>query len=85
MYVDEIKEKLKLEDGNLPFVCTLLGSGNIVVSGVKNVVLTTQNEVKIKVKKGILRVVGEGLWVVQMGGGDMFLKGDISGVEIQKN
>ena len=85
MFVDEIKEKLKLEDSNLPFTCTLLGSGCIVVSGVKNVILTTQNEIKVKVKNKVLSVVGEGLFVVQIGGGDMFLKGEIKGVEIQNN
>lgn len=84
MFVDEIGEKLNLKDAKLPFVISVLGNVGVVVSGVKTVVLTTQNEIKVRVKSGEIRVVGESLCVKELGGGDMYFAGDVKGVEIEK-
>ena len=71
-----------MKDGNFPFAITILGRSDAILSGVKTVLLTTPNEIKVKVKNGGIRVLGESLKVLQMGGGDMYLKGDINSVEI---
>lgn len=84
MFVDEIAKKLKLDGSFPPFVITVLGRDKLVVSGVKNVILSTQNEVKVKAKNAVLRVVGEGLNLLEMGGGDLYLEGEIASVEIEK-
>ena len=84
MFVDEIGEKLALKDSKLPFVISILGESGGVISGVKTVVLTLSNEIKVRVKGGEIKVTGESLAVREMGGGDMYFAGDIKGVEIEK-
>lgn len=84
MFVDEIGEKLALKDSKLPFVISILGESGAVISGVKTVVLTLPNEIKVRVKGGEIKVVGESLSVREMGGGDMYFAGDIKSVEIEK-
>ncbi len=85
MFVDEVQEILKIDDKNYPFTVTLLGGECAIASGVKTVILSTQNELKLKVKSGVLKIVGEDLSIRQIGGGDMYLSGEIKSVEIEKN
>lgn len=85
MFVDEIAKKLKLDGDFPPFVVTILGSGKAIVNGVKTVILSTQNEVKVKVRNAVVKVSGEGLNLLEMGGGDLYLEGEIASVEIEKN
>ena len=85
MFVDEIREKLNIGKKKLPFVLTLAGDDNIIINGVKNVVLTTSNEIKVKVKNGEITIKGESLNIVESGGGDTFVKGEIQSVEVKKN
>ena len=84
MFVDEIKEKIVLPDTKTPFVITVLGDSGVVISGVKTVILTALNEVKIRVKNNEIRVAGDALNVIEIGGGDMYLAGEVTSVEIKK-
>ena len=83
MFVEEIKEKLKAGE-ETRFVATILGERGIYVSGVKTVILTSQNETKLSVKKGVLRVLGEELKLSEIGGGDVYIIGEVESVEIEK-
>jgi len=83
MFVEEIKEKLKAGE-ETRFVATILGERGIYVSGVKTVILTSQNETKLSVKKGVLRVLGEKLKLSEIGGGDVYIIGEVESVEIEK-
>ncbi len=84
MFIDESQEILKIGNKVFPFTVTLLGGECAVVSGVKTVILSSPSEQKLKVKGGILKIVGDGLSIRQMGGGDMYLSGVIAHVEIEK-
>lgn len=83
MFRDELKKKLNIKDEILPFVLTLFGKGKAVVSGVKNVVFADSNQLKLRVSGGSLRLSGSGLEIAEMGEGDVYVKGDISGVEFE--
>ena len=84
MFVDEIKSKLRLDDAAVPFVVTWLGCGNVIVNGVKTVILSMPNAIKIRVKSETLVVVGDSLEILQLGGGDVYIKGRIERIEIEK-
>ena len=83
MFVDEIAKKLKLTGEALPFCVTILGCKGAYVSGVKTVVLTEPNTVKLAVTKGVLSVLGSGLKIVEIGGGDVYIEGEVESVEIK--
>ena len=83
MFVDEIAKKLKLTGEVLPFCVTILGRKGAYVSGVKTVVLTEPNTVKLAVKKGVLSVTGAELKIVEIGGGDVYIEGEVESVEIK--
>ena len=83
MFVDEIAKKLKLTGEVMPFCVTILGHKGAYVSGVKTVVLTEPNTVKLAVKKGVLSVVGAELKIVEIGGGDVYIEGEVESVEIK--
>ena len=83
MFVDEIKGKLGLSGGAPSFCATLIGRVGVYVSGVKTVILCGQNEIKLSVKGGALEIVGEGLKIREIGGGDVFVEGEVNGVEIK--
>ena len=83
MFVDEIAKKLKLTGEILPFCVTILGRKGVYVSGVKNVVLTEPNAVKLAVSKGVLEVLGKDLKFVEIGGGDVYIEGEVISAEIK--
>ena len=85
MFVDETQEILKIGNKVFPYTVTILGGECAIVSGVKTVILSTQTEIKLKVKGGVLKIGGEELSIRQIGGEDMYLSGEINIVEIEKN
>ena len=80
----EIKSKLGIVDSAMPFVITVLGRGNVVVSGVKTVLLSTPSEIKLRVKSGVISVAGDALEILQIGGGEVYVKGECEKVEISQ-
>lgn len=80
MFIDELKSKLNLEDKILPFTVTLLGGECTVVCGVKTILLMGQNIIKLRLGGRVLEICGEGLSVVEIGGGDVYVKGVVNSV-----
>ena len=84
MFVKEISEKLGLAGTVLPFSVSILGYESLVISGVKTVILSSPTELKVRVKDGVLKIGGEELSIVEIGSGDLYVKGGILLVEIEK-
>ncbi len=82
MFVEEVLDKLNL-NGNTSFVVTVTGDKGGVVSGVKTVLLSAPNQIVVRVKSGDVTVDGEGLSLKQMGGGDVYIAGEIARIEIK--
>lgn len=80
MFIDEMKNKLKLPDG-IDFTVSVIGSGAVAVSGVKSVVVTSSEAVRFRLKHCQLEIKGKMLQLVEIGGGDAYVKGEVSGVE----
>ncbi len=78
MFKDEIKDKLKINNVVLPYVVTLT-SGKTVISGVKKVLVAKDDEIAISVSSCVVRVLGKGLEIVQIGGGEAYIKGETAG------
>ena len=81
------KEAVKLvqfgiEDAFAPFTVNIIGNGHVVISGIKSVTFSSASEVCVRFSKGGLKVTGENLLIVQIGGGDAYVKGDVKGVEL---
>jgi sporulation protein YqfC len=80
MFIDEVKNKLKLPEG-IDFTVSVIGGGAVAVSGVKSVVLTSAEIVRFRLKHCQIEIKGAKLQLVEIGGGDAYVKGEISGVE----
>ncbi len=80
MFKEEVKKKLDIKNAILPFVLTLFGKNKAVVSGVKNIIFADSNKLKLRISDGLLRIEGSDIEIVEMGGGDLYVKGDITGV-----
>lgn len=83
MYRQEILKKLNVTDSVFPFTLTLLSRDKLVVSGVKRVLFADGNRLKFQLHGGILNVEGAGLAIVEIGGGDAYVKGDIGGLDFE--
>lgn len=82
MFIDEILDRFGIEDAFAPFTVNIIGNGHVVISGIKSVTFSSASEVCVRFSKGGLKVTGENLLIVQIGGGDAYVKGDVKGVEL---
>ena len=83
MFKDEIMEKLNIKREMFPFTLTMLSRSKVVISGVKNVLSSTEKALKFRLASGSLTVSGEDLQIVEIGGGDVYIKGLVSGVQFE--
>lgn len=83
MFKDEIKRKLDVKSEVLPFVVTMT-DGKTVISGVKKVMSAKEDAFAVRVQSCVLKISGNGLQIAEMGGGDVYIKGEVTGVEIEK-
>lgn len=84
MFVDEVKRKLDLDDVVCSFSVATFGNSGVAIEGVRTLVFVGENEIKVKVKKTILSVLGEELKAVEIGGGNLYIKGNINGIAFEK-
>ena len=82
MFFDELKLKLNLEDV-VHFSVTILGRNAVVIEGVKNVVFSNENQLKVRVKKCVVSVSGERLKIKEIGDGNILISGVINGVQYE--
>ncbi|MDE6059983.1 MAG: YabP/YqfC family sporulation protein [Clostridia bacterium] len=80
MFKDEVKRKLDIKSEIMPFTLTMLSRSKLIISGVKNVLLSSETQLRFRLTSGIATVSGEGLQIVEIGGGDAYVKGYIGGV-----
>ena len=83
MFVDEIQKKLKIVDDILPFTLTFIGDNSLIACGVKSVILSSEENIKLKLKHKIIDIVGKELNISEIGGGDVYVKGIIGGVNFE--
>ena len=80
MFKDEVKRKLDIKSEIMPFTLTMLSRSKLFISGVKSVMLSNEAQLKFRLTSGIVTISGEGLQIVEIGGGDAYVKGYIGGV-----
>ena len=83
MFKDEIAKKLNVKKDIMPFTLTMLSRSKMMISGVKNVLSSTDSALRFRLASGSLKVSGEELKIVEIGGGDVYVKGRISGVQFE--
>lgn len=84
MFKNEIKAKFMLKDELFPFALNMLGRGKLVVSGVKRVVEANEENIKIRVENEYLDIAGGGLFIAEIGGGDVYVEGKIESIAFEK-
>lgn len=76
-------KKLNVKREILPFTLTMLSRSKMMISGVKNVLSSSENALKFRLASGSLTVMGETLQIVEIGGGDVYVKGLVTGVQFE--
>ena len=82
MFWDEVIGKLRTDAALASFSVTVLGRAGVAVSGVKGVVYSSDEEVRVRLRGGALTVRGEELVIAEIGGGDVLVRGKVKGVEL---
>lgn len=80
MFIDDIKEKLKVA-GEVGFAMCMISRSKLVVSGVKRIIICRTELIKLKLDSEILFIEGSKLCVEQIGGGDVYIHGYVNGVK----
>lgn len=83
MFTDELFAKLKIDDAFAGFTITLAGDCAVAVGGAKAVLFSSDEEVKIRLPRKTACVFGEELRIVEIGGGDVLVRGKIGGVRFE--
>lgn len=83
VFKDEMKKKMSIKNEVLPFTLTMLSRSKMMLSGVKNVMLSNDNALKFRLSGGSLTVSGENLQIIEIGGGDVYIHGIIGGVQFE--
>lgn len=83
MFKSEMKKKLDIKSEVLPFTLTMLSRSKMMVSGVKNVLSSTGTELKLRLYGSMLSVSGKDLQIVEIGGGDVYVKGFVGGLQFE--
>ena len=65
------------------FRAVMFGDGAIFIENVKNICIYTKEELLFALKKGCIRIIGEGLYVKKYCEGDVVICGKIKGIEIK--
>ena len=79
MFVDELKLKLKIED-ICSFSVNIFDNKFVACEGVKNVVYSSDQKIKLRVKKSLISIDGKDLKIVEIGDGNALISGNIVGV-----
>ena len=82
MFIDEFKLKLRLEDV-CSFTVSVFDNKYVSCEGVKNVVFSSDDKVKLRVKKHLVIIDGKGLKIVEIGDGNALISGEIVGVQYE--
>ena len=78
-----MKKKLSVAGEVFPFTLNMLSRKKTVICGVKRVICSSETQLKIRLDGGNMTIDGIGLKIVEIGGGDMFLEGQIDKIEFE--
>ncbi len=84
MFKDEIKRKFNVAEEIFPFTLNMMSRKKTVICGIKRVLSTSDTHIKMRLDCGNLSIDGEDLHILEIGGGDMFLEGQIDKIEFEK-
>ena len=84
MYRNELLKKFDIKDSLFPFTLTMLSRDKLVISGVKRVLLSDGETLRFQLHGGSLSVSGSALKIVEIGGGDVYVKGEIGGLNFEE-
>lgn len=84
MYKNEILKKFDIKDSVFPFTLTMLARDRLVISGVKRALLLSDEKLRFQLHGCILQVEGKALKIIEMGGGDVYVKGEIGGLSFER-
>lgn len=84
MFINEINKKLDINSVKINFTLTMIGNNKLVVSGVKKVLFASKECVKLQIKSDTLEINGDMLYLKEIGGGDVYIKGEIVSVAFEK-
>lgn len=83
VFKKELKNKLNIKDEIFPFALTMLSRSKLVVCGVKGVSKVDATELVFRLHSGTLKVSGEELKIKEIGGGEVYVFGNIKGVQFE--
>lgn len=83
MFKDEVGRKFNVAGKVFPFTLNMLARNKTVICGVKRVVSSSDSLLKTRLEGGSMSVSGVGLKIVEIGGGDMYLEGEITKIEFE--
>lgn len=78
-----MQRKLNIKSEILPFTLTMLSRSKMMISGVKSVMLSDEKQLKFRLAGGAVTVSGEGLQIVEIGGGDAYVRGEVGGIQFE--
>lgn len=84
MFINEVRGKFRIKDELFPFALNMLGRGKLVVSGAKRVLEASEESIKIRVGGDVLTVGGDRLSIAEIGGGDVYVEGEIASIAFKK-
>ncbi len=84
MFKDEVGRKLGVVGKVFPFTLTMLSREKTVICGVKRINLSSDTQINVRLEGGSMNIDGIGLKIVEIGGNDMFLEGEIVKIEFEK-
>ena len=82
MFKDEIKSKLSASEV-IPFSVCMLSKNKLVVSGVKSVAYASKDAIRLKLPLDALLIEGKDLHILEIGGADIYIKGEIGGLSFE--
>lgn len=84
VFKDEIKKKFDIIDNAFPFTLTMLSRSRLIISGVRGIVKLNDNELCFRLKGGRVTVTGSSLSIKEMGGGDVYVIGNVGGISFEE-
>ena len=82
MFVDELKLKLNIEDF-CQYTLSVFDNKFALIEGVKNLVFSSEQQVKARVKKMTVIIGGKNLKIKEVGDGTVLISGEIHGVQYE--
>lgn len=82
MFVDELKLKLNIEDF-CQYTLSVFDNKFALIEGVKNLVFSSEQQVKARVKKMTVIIGGKNLKIKEVGDGNVLISGEIHGVQYE--